>query len=150
MSKSPLNPFRLKTASLQGNLSSTLGILKQNIDIRLDELSYTTTAQRMHYLHLVMLVGSRTEEICDHLIIAIRDDIGTKRPKSEPKIVFTFTGYGALYHEMGRQLLVHLSCFRNEVLRFDHIEQSLGFPSVLTVTSLRNKTSASLLRQLSS
>ena len=119
--------------SLQGNLRSMLGFLKHNTDVRLDQLSYTTTARRMHYLHRVMLVGSRIEDICDQLEMAIRDDIGTKRPKSVPKIVFTFTGNGAQYPGMGRQLFEHFSRFRNEVLHLDQIGQSLGFPSVLTV-----------------
>ena len=82
-----------------------LEFLKQNTDVRLDQLSYTTTARRMHYLHRVMLVGSRTEDICDQLELAIRDDMGTKMPKSAPRIVFAFTGNGAQYPGMGRELL---------------------------------------------
>lgn len=119
--------------SLQGNIRSMLEFLKQNPDIRLDQLSYTTTARRMHHLHRVMLSGSRTDEICNQLEMAIRDEKGLKRPKSAPKIVFTFTGNGAQYSGMGKQLFEHFSRFRNEVRRLDQIGQSLGFPSVLAV-----------------
>ena len=119
--------------SLQGNLRSMLEFLKQNPDVRLDQLSYTTTARRTHHPHRVMLAGSRTEDICNQLEMAIRDETGMKRPKSAPKVVFTFTGNGAQYPGMGKQLFEHFSRFRNEVRRLDQIGQSLGFPSVLAV-----------------
>ena len=119
--------------SLQGNLKSMLEFLKQNPDVRLDQLSYTTTARRTHHLHRVMLAGSRIEEICNQLEMAIGDETGIKRPKSAPKIIFTFTGNGAQYPGMGKQLFEHFSRFRNEVRGLDQIGQSLGFPSVLAV-----------------
>lgn len=121
------------SSSLQGNLRSMLEFLKQNRDVQLDQLSYTTTARRTHHLHRVMLAGSRTEEICHQIEMAIQDETGMKRPKSAPKIVFTFTGNGAQYPGMGKQLFEHFSLFRNEVRHLDQIGQSLGFPSVLLV-----------------
>lgn len=119
--------------SLQGNLRSMLEFLKQNMDVPLDQLSYTTTARRMHHLHRVMLTGSRIEEISNQLEMAIRDETGMKRPKSGLRIVFTFTGNGAQYPGMGKQLFEHFSRFRNEVRCLDQIGQSLGFPSVMAV-----------------
>ena len=119
--------------SLQGNLRSMLRFLKQNPEVRLDQLSYTTTARRTHHLHRVMLTGSRTEEMCNQLEMAIRDETGMKRPKSAPKLLFTFTGNGAQYPGMGKQLFEYFSRFRNEVRRLDQIGQSLGFPSVMAV-----------------
>lgn len=119
--------------SLQGNLRSMLRFLKQNPEVRLDQLSYTTTARRTHHLHRVMLTGSRTEEMCNQLEMAIRDETGMKRPKSVPKLLFTFTGNGAQYPGMGKQLFEYFSRFRNEVRRLDQIGQSLGFPSVMAV-----------------
>lgn len=119
--------------SLQGNLRSMLEFLKQNPGVRLDQLSYTTTARRMHHLHRVMLAGPRMEEICNQLEMAIEDETGMKRPKSTPKIVFTFTGNGAQYPGIGKHLFESFSRFRNEVRRLNQIGQSLGFPSVLAV-----------------
>ena len=119
--------------SLQGNLKSMLQFSRQNLDVRLDQLSYTTTARRTHHPHRVMLVGSRMEEICDQLQMAIRDETGMERCKSAPKIIFTFTGNGAQYPGMGKQLFDQFSLFRNEVRRLDQIGQSLGFSSILAV-----------------
>lgn len=80
-----------------------------------------------------MIAGSRIDEICNQLEMAIQDETGMRRPKSAPKIVFTFTGNGAQYPGMGKQLYEQFSCFRNEVRRLEQIGQSLGFPSVLAV-----------------
>lgn len=119
--------------SLQGNLRSMLGYLKQNPRVSLGKLSYTMTARRMHHQHRVMLTGSSAEEVCTQIEKALHDQTGMTRPKSAPKIVFTFTGQGAQYPGMGKQLFENLSFFRTELRRLDRIGQSLGFPSLLPV-----------------
>ncbi|KAI0003486.1 ketoacyl-synt-domain-containing protein [Xylariaceae sp. FL0662B] len=119
--------------SLQGNLKSLLEYLERNPDTHLGQLSYTTTARRMHHQHRVMLTGSRSEELCDQIKAALRDQVGMTRPKNPPKIVFTFTGQGAQYPGMGKELYDNFSLFRTEMNRLDRIGQSLGFPSMLPV-----------------
>ena len=119
--------------SLQGNLRSILGYLKQNSGVSLGKLSYTMTARRIHYQHRVMLTGSSIEDVCTQIETALHDQTGMTRPKSSPKIVFTFTGQGAQYPGMGKQLFENFSSFRTEVCRLDRIGQSLGFPSLLPV-----------------
>lgn len=119
--------------SLQGNLRSMLGYLKQSPRVSLGKLSYTMTARRMHHQHRVMLTGSSAEEICTQIETALHDQTGMTRPKSSPKIVFTFTGQGAQYPGMGKQLFDNFLSFRTEVRRLDQIGQSLGFPSVLPI-----------------
>lgn len=54
--------------SLQGNLRSMLGYLKQNSVVSLGKLSYTTTARRLHHQHRVMLTGSSVEESAPKLM----------------------------------------------------------------------------------
>ena len=119
--------------SLQGNLRSMLGYLKQNPRVSLGKLSYTTTARRMHHQHRVMLSGSSAEEVCIQIETALHDQTGMTRPKKSPSIVFAFTGQGAQYPGMGKQLFENFSSFRTEVRRLDQIGKSLGFPSLLPV-----------------
>ncbi|MCJ1381693.1 fusarubin cluster-polyketide synthase [Xylographa soralifera] len=119
--------------SLQGNLRSMLRYLKQNPIVSLGKLSYTTTARRLHHQHRVMLTGSSAEEVCTQIEAALRDQTGMTRPKSGPKIVFTFTGQGAQYPGMGKDLFDNFSLFRTEMRRLDQLGQSLGFPSMLPV-----------------
>ncbi|KAB8801877.1 hypothetical protein FH972_026699 [Carpinus fangiana] len=119
--------------SLQGNLRTLLHFLKENPETPMGQISYTTTARRMHHLHRVMLAGSTSKDICTQIETALRDNTGTTRPKSAPKIVFTFTGQGAQYPGMGKQLFDNFSFFRDEMRHLDHLGQNLGFPSMLPV-----------------
>jgi iterative type I PKS product template protein len=119
--------------SLQGNLKSMLIFLKQNPEISLGQLSYTTTARRMHHQHRVMLTGATVDDLYNQITVAIREQTGINRPKSAPRVVFTFTGQGAQYPGMGKELFDSFSLFRTEVCRLDQIAQSLGFPSFLPV-----------------
>lgn len=120
-------------ASLQGNLRSLLDYLKQNPHVSIGQLSYTTTARRMHHQHRVMLSGATSAEVSNQIETAIKENTGFYKPKSAPKVIFTFTGQGAQYPGMGKQLFEHFSIFRNEVCQLDQIGQSLGFPSMLPV-----------------
>ncbi|KAI5855057.1 ketoacyl-synt-domain-containing protein [Durotheca rogersii] len=119
--------------SLQGNLRSLLAFLKQSPDVSLGRLSYTTTARRIHHQHRVMLTGASSEELCNQIDTALRDQAGMTRPKGSPQVVFTFTGQGAQYPGMGKELYESFSLFRTELRRLDRIGQKLGFPSVLPV-----------------
>ncbi|KAH7139674.1 hypothetical protein B0J13DRAFT_66577 [Dactylonectria estremocensis] len=119
--------------SLQGNLKSMLSFLKQNQDVSLGQLSYTTTARRIHHQHRVMLTGSAVPELCTQLEAALRDNAGMTRPKSAPAVVFAFTGQGAQYPGMGKQLFETSSFFRSEMRRLDQMGQNLGFAPILPV-----------------
>ncbi|KJZ69255.1 hypothetical protein HIM_11358 [Hirsutella minnesotensis 3608] len=120
-------------ASLRGNLTSLLEFLEKNPEVNLGQLSYTTTARRIHYPNRVMLSGS-VEQICTQIETALRDNMmAASSKRTAPKLVFTFTGQGAQYAGMGKQLFATSSVFRTEMLRLDQTAQSLGFPSVLSV-----------------
>ncbi|PWY71773.1 ketoacyl-synt-domain-containing protein [Aspergillus sclerotioniger CBS 115572] len=119
--------------SLQGNLRSLLAFLRQTPDFSLSQLSYTTTARRQHHPHRVMLSASTVQDLTVQIEAALRDNSGMTRPKSVRKVVFTFTGQGAQYPGMGKQLFQNLSFFRTEMCRLDQIGISLGFPSMLPV-----------------
>ncbi|KAF4446291.1 fusarubin cluster-polyketide synthase [Fusarium austroafricanum] len=116
--------------SLQGNMRSMLKFLNTN-SVSLAELSYTTTARRIHHQHRVLISGSTPDEICSKIETALQSNTGVTRPKSAPKVVFTFTGQGAQYPGMGKQLFEENTFVRNELLQLDQIAQNLGFTSML-------------------
>lgn len=118
--------------SLEGNLQSFLRFLQQNPSTSIGELSYTTTARRIHHPHRVMLAASSIDDLRVQVEGAIRDKTGANRPKAH-KIAFAFTGQGAQFAGMGRLYLENFSLFRSEILRLDHLGQCLGFPSVIPV-----------------
>lgn len=119
--------------SLQGNLRAMLEWFKKDPDLSLGQLSYTTTARRQHWQHRVMLVGASAADMSAQITTALRDGTGMTRPKGAARVVFAFTGQGAQYPGMGRQLLEHFSLFRDEMRRLDQLATGLGFASVLPV-----------------
>ncbi|KAH8432989.1 polyketide synthase alb1 [Aspergillus melleus] len=118
-------------ASMAANLKSLMAYIEgqQDKPLFLPQLSYTTTARRMHHLHRVMLAGSTTEEIKRHLEAAIARGDGATRPKSPPKMVFAFTGQGAQYVGMARTLYRSFRQFQDDISRFDELSKALGFAS---------------------
>lgn len=117
--------------SAHGNLRSLLDFVSQNREISLSHLSYTSTARRLHHQHRVMFCVSTISELCTQLEAAINEEAGKVRPKPFGKSIFVFTGQGAQYPGMGKQLFESFSLFRNEMQRLDFISQGLGFPSML-------------------
>ena len=118
-------------ASLKGNVQSMLDYLNIDHDeeITLSHLSYTTTARRMHYLHRVAVTGSDIATIKDKLRLALTRGDGMTRSKSKPNIIFAFTGQGAQYMGMAKQLFESVSSFRSDILAFDQLARSQGFPT---------------------
>lgn len=119
--------------SLQGNLRSLLTFLEERSNFSLGELSYTTTARRLHHPHRVLFVGSTVEDICDKIRTALHDNTGVTRPKGSLRVIFSFTGQGAQYPGMAQQLLQESLIFRTELHRLDQIARNLDFPSLLPV-----------------
>jgi iterative type I PKS product template protein len=119
--------------SLQGNLQSMLNFLEDEPAVSLSELSYTTTARRQHHMHRVMICGNDHRDLCHQLRKAVTDQAGMTRAKAAPQLLFTFTGNGAQYPGMGKELYHQFSVFHSEVDQLDGIGQNLGFPSVLPV-----------------
>ncbi|GAB7350141.1 hypothetical protein MBLNU459_g0810t2 [Dothideomycetes sp. NU459] len=120
-------------ASLQGNLKSMYGYLERNSDVPLGQLSFTTTARRIHHPNRVLLTGSSSREIGLQIQKALEEGVGVTRPKGGKKVVFVFTGQGAQYPGMGMQLFESFSIFRTELRHLDNLVQSTGFPSILPV-----------------
>lgn len=120
-----------KTAnSFTQNKQRLLKYIESNPETRLQDLSYTTTARRMHHdaFHKAYAVES-----LDQLVQSMRNDLSNP---SEPTAItspsssiFAFTGQGAQYLGMGRQLYETNTTFRQNILDFDRICVRQGLPS---------------------
>ncbi|KAL4807182.1 hypothetical protein BDV18DRAFT_159401 [Aspergillus unguis] len=122
--------------SLQANIANLALYLEQNPDTDLADLSYTTCARRMHYTLRVAFTASSISGLLESLREAGKKEaLGQVRPVpgDAPAIAFTFTGQGAYYQGIARELFETFPFFREEVLQLDHVVQRLGFRSIVPV-----------------
>ncbi|KAL4912427.1 ketoacyl-synt-domain-containing protein [Aspergillus aurantiobrunneus] len=120
--------------SLQGNVEALIRHLEEQPELTLSSLSYTTTARRIHQNYRVMVSGSDITAIHDQLQQRLQNIMEIKPVPTgvkTPKVVFVFTGQGALYHGIGQQLYETVTAYRSALLRFNRIVEQQGFPAFL-------------------
>ncbi|KAJ5795215.1 hypothetical protein N7457_001814 [Penicillium paradoxum] len=134
----------LVSARSQSALKNNISALVQYIDTNknlfnvnqasfLANLSYTTTARRIHHPFRVAVTGSTLDEVRSALAPIVNRDSISPAPVNAPGIGFVFTGQGAQYTGMGRQLYEDCSQFRAHIEHLDCIGQSQGFPSIVSL-----------------
>ena len=118
-------------SSLKNNIQALVDYLDQNQNTPLASLSYTTTARRMHHNHRVLVTGSNLLKMKGELQAFASQTSFKPVPVKAPAVSFAFTGQGALYAGMGKELYRNLSQYRTDIQQFDTIGQGLGFPSII-------------------
>ena len=93
-------------------------------------MSYTTTARRIQHNYRVAETCSNVEE-ARSLLASKLDDAIEPVPNVKPSIAFAYTGQGSHYNGLGKQLFETSSQFRADILNFNGIASSLGYPSYL-------------------
>lgn len=129
--------------SLEGNIQRLVKYLEKNPRLSLGDLSYTTTARRMHhYLRRSFVCSTITE--AKHSLESTIKLLPTGTAKDNPpRLAFTFTGQGLNYVGLATQLFEQCATFRNAILRFDAICKSLAFPAILPIVDGSNIKSLS-------
>ena len=125
--------------SLKKNLQLLLDYISQEgpKGFSLPQLSWTTTARRIHQLFRVSITGATMTEIKQRLQEAIDRGDGTTRAKVKPKVIFAFTGQGSQFIGMGKQLFDAIPQFQSDILQFDQLARNLGFPSFIQVITAK-------------
>ena len=115
-------------ASLKSNLQNLATYVNGHPSVSLSNLSYTTTARRIHHNYRISFPVSDIQQLQTSLNNAASVDI---EPTSPSRIAFTFTGQGSHYTGMAADLFQTCSNFRADLVSFDSIATSLEFPSFL-------------------
>lgn len=115
-------------SSLQANLLKLADYIAHNPEIRLSDLSYTTTARRMPHSHRFAIAGSDMGNLQDELRQAATR---TFKPVQAGKLAFAFSGQGKQYRELGKGLFQTSLFFRQKIHLLHEITLSLGFESFL-------------------
>ncbi|RMD42781.1 hypothetical protein DV735_g2314, partial [Chaetothyriales sp. CBS 134920] len=139
--------------SLQGNTERLIAYLEEHPDTDLADLSYTTSARRIHHKLRIATTASSLSGLQKflHSLDSKAFDNVRAIPIEKPSVVLAFTGQGAFYGGMGRELFAEFPVFRDQVLQLDRLVQRLGFPSVRHIieTGDDDETDSPVLKQLS-
>ena len=117
-------------SALRSNMRNLIQFIDNNRDVSLSDLSYTTTARRIQHQYRVVF-GCNSIAKAKEVLASKLDDAIDPVPNVQPSVAFTFTGQGSHYTALGKQLYESWSQFRSDLLGFDSIGLSQGFPSFL-------------------
>lgn len=118
--------------ALNGNIKNLIQFLDSHPQTSLSDLSYTTTARRIQYPLRISIVAKFVNQLREKLESESQVQ-GRKAAEKCSGTPFAFTGQGALYTSLGKDLYDTCSQFREDLDRQNDITFVHGFPSFLPV-----------------
>ena len=113
---------RSKTAAM-ALVQNLISYLKERESVDLSSLAHTLFSRRSTLTWRIGVAAATVE----NLIVGLgRSDLLPRRALQNPKVGFVFTGQGAQWHAMGRELLSESTVFRETILNADRFYGSLG------------------------
>ena len=126
--------------SLLNNIEKLTSYIDKNPNVSLSDLSYTTTARRMHHSIRQGIVASSVQDLKAQLR-DISQKAQSMKSKKPPKVVFCFTGQGAFTAGFARDLYQRHRSFKDDLIRFSNITQACGFADFLPAATSEDNRS---------
>lgn len=117
-------------SSLRANIRRLIQYIDEHDSVQLADLSYTTTARRIHHNHRIAFSCNSIATAREILASKLDDSIDPVL-RVKPNVAFVFTGQGSHYRFLAKQLYENSTQFRSDLLSFDNIGYNQGFPSFL-------------------
>ncbi|KAJ4389519.1 hypothetical protein N0V93_006989 [Gnomoniopsis smithogilvyi] len=136
----PIYPIAVSarsSLSLKGNIKALLDHVagQDTYTATLAEISYTTTARRMHhhFRFITSVADLPTLRVRLEGALEAEEQADTRIKRAVPPraILLSFTGQGSQYPGMGKELMETLGVFRDAITKFDRVARRLGFPAML-------------------
>jgi acyl transferase domain-containing protein len=118
--------------SFKENAKHLLAYITKHSESPIGDISYTTTARRMHHMFRAGFAVTSSAELkysLEELVASTAAPIKT----SSVDVAFVFTGQGSHYLRMGKELFDNCSTFRRDILDYDNICQTQSLPSFKAV-----------------
>ena len=129
-------------------VSKVSDYVRQNPYVKGADLSHSMSTKRSMHRYRSFVIGGDAESILKDLTEPKPVAKWTKALEDKPRIGFVFTGQGAQWHAMGRQLIEQSQLFRKTLERCDDILQRLpDSPDWSCVTELLKSAEDSRLSQ---
>lgn len=118
-------------SSLQRNIQELASFTEQAPAASFASLSYTLTSRRMHHSYRVGLAASNLPALRSSLLAMLNEPDFAPISSTSPEVVFVFTGQGAFYQGLGKDLYELSPVFRSELERLNGLATAQRFPSFL-------------------
>lgn len=119
--------------SLIWNKQRLLEYLTINSQTEPADLSYSTTARKMHHVFRTAYTAGSTMELVGMIAKDLGESTELSPTSSTGSVVFVFSGQGSQYPGMGKKLLETCKSFREDILNFDSICVRQGQASFMKI-----------------
>lgn len=118
------------STALQRNVRSIIRMI--DVNTNLGSLSYTLSARRMHHGHRLSIITNTAKDLKMQLSTVLRSlNEELSVPTKKHGVGFLFTGQGAVYQGIVTELFDRFESFQRDIVDFDRVAQTQGFPSIL-------------------